>query len=61
MIRILILVLFVAAALAVVYLTGQALSARSSRTRALDILRERYARGEIDRQEFDDRRRLLKP
>src|SRR4051794_14605623 len=27
--------------------------------RALDILRERFARGEIDRAEFDERRRVL--
>ncbi len=27
--------------------------------KALDILRERFARGEIDRAEFDERRRVL--
>ena len=29
------------------------------RGRALEILRERYARGEIDHEEFDERRRRL--
>lgn len=30
-----------------------------SRNRALDILQERFARGEIDKEDFDERKRLL--
>lgn len=31
----------------------------ASRSNALSILEERYARGEIDREEFEERRRTL--
>jgi putative membrane protein len=31
----------------------------SGRKRAIEILEERFARGEIDREEFEERRRLL--
>ncbi len=31
----------------------------TSRNKALDILQERFARGEIDKEEFEERRRLL--
>ena len=42
------------------WLFGSSGSSRSAESdRALSILRERYARGEIDKQEFDARRRDL--
>jgi putative membrane protein len=40
------------------WLLGQARHGRSHDT-ALDILRQRYARGEIDREEFEAKRRDL--
>ena len=40
------------------WLAGQ--GQRSGSDRALDILRERYARGEIDKDEFEARRRDLR-
>ncbi len=39
--------------------TGQSETGGSVRETPLDILRERFARGEIDKQEFEERRRTL--
>ncbi|WP_324653837.1 SHOCT domain-containing protein [Georgenia sp. H159] len=38
---------------------GQRSSRPGGRSRALDVLDERYARGEIDATEYDERRRRL--
>lgn len=40
--------------------SGGGESRRSERKTPLDILNERYARGEIDTEEFEERRKLLK-
>ncbi len=55
-----VLVIVVTAA-AVRWLTGGTVTrdARLSTQNAVDILRERYARGEIDREEFQQRKRDL--
>lgn len=50
-------VLIVGIVLAIRWLAGQ--SDRSRSDRALGILRERYARGEIDKEEFEAKRRDL--
>jgi len=62
----LMMLLLVAAVVVVVVLLVRWLGGGPARTagdagqgRALDILRERFARGEIDKEEFEERRRLL--
>lgn len=44
------------------WLAGQSSSRRDARERtALEILQERYARGEIDRDEYEQKKRDLGP
>jgi putative membrane protein len=43
----------------VVKLTNQGSSSQSKSDSALNILRERYARGEIDKEEFDAKKKDL--
>jgi putative membrane protein len=49
------MLLFIAACFSIGYLVVRAVRP----SRAIDILRERFARGEIDEREFEQRRRLL--
>jgi len=54
--------LIVVAVLAVRWLGGGSShkhNGPTNRSNALDILRERFARGEIDKEEFEERKRLL--
>ncbi len=53
------LVLIVAVIVWAVRWLGGGGGAASERNRSLDILGERFAKGEIDQQEFDERRRAL--
>jgi len=54
------MLIFFAVCIAMAYLLVRAgWRGQSGEGRAIDILRERFARGEIDQREFEERRRLL--
>ncbi len=61
----LMMIAFVAVVVAVVVLLmrwlggGHAMGSRAAERTAIDILEERFARGEIDKDEFEERRRVL--
>ena len=53
------MLIFLAVFIAVVYLVMRGASRGSHGEHALGILKERFARGEIDEAEFEQRRRVL--
>lgn len=60
LIMILVLVAVIAAVVLVVRrVVGSGQDGGAPPRKALDILKERYARGEIDKEEFEERRRVL--
>lgn len=55
----LMMLIFLAVCIGVVYLVMRGASRGSRGEQALGILKERFARGEIDQGEFEQRRRIL--
>jgi len=58
------MILFIAAIVALVvllvrWMVGSGGAAHASTSRPLDILKERFARGEINKDEYEERRRVL--
>ena len=53
------MLIFFAACIAVLFLIARGLGRTSAADGALGILKERFARGEIDQAEFEQRRRIL--
>ena len=53
------MLIFFAACIAVLFLMVRGLGRKPGGDGALGILKERFARGEIDQAEFEERRRVL--
>jgi putative membrane protein len=54
------MLIFVGVCVAIAYLVMRSAGpGRTRASRAVEILMERYARGEIDQREFEERRRIL--
>jgi putative membrane protein len=54
-----VMLIFVVLCITMMFLMMRGMGHRHRRTDPLDVLKERFARGEINQAEYDERRRLL--